>query len=151
MIGPRRWPARGGAGLELTDTAERLAFSATLPDTRAADDVLALVRTGVMRGASVEVRVSAERIEGGVRVIERAVLSAIGIVDTPAYPESEVEARRRRGGRRTWVRGGIKYGVKAHCTCLDGECDEVLSGLKRLRFWTRQSPWSDARPKAWAA
>ena len=116
----------GGAGLELTDTAERLAFTATLPDTRAADDVLALVRTGVMRGASVEMRVSGERFESGVRIIERASLSAIGIVDTPAYPASEVEARRRRGGRRTWVRGGVKYGVKAHCTCLDGECNEVL-------------------------
>ena len=44
--------------------------------TRAADDVLALVRTGVMRGASVEMRVSGERFEGGVRVIERA--SAVG-------------------------------------------------------------------------
>ena len=84
-----------GAGLELADSAERLAFSATLPETRAADDVLALVRTGVMRGASVEMRVTAERMEAGVRVIERASLTGIGIVDTPAYPASEVEARRK--------------------------------------------------------
>ena len=41
-----------GAGLDLADSADRLAFAATLPETRAADDVLALVRTGVMRGAS---------------------------------------------------------------------------------------------------
>ena len=84
----------GGAGLSLDDTAERLAFSADLPATRAADDVLELVRTGVMRGASVEMRVSAERIEAGVRVIERAKLVAIGVVDTPAYRQSEIEARR---------------------------------------------------------
>ena len=82
-----------GAGLDLADSAERLAFTATLPETRAADDVLALVRTGVMRGASVEMRVTGERFESGVRVIERASLSAIGVVDTPAYPASEVEAR----------------------------------------------------------
>ena len=86
--------ARTGAGLALQDTAERLAFAADLPATRAADDVLELVRAGVMRGASVEMRVTAERFESGVRVIERATLSAIGIVDTPAYSESEVEARR---------------------------------------------------------
>ena len=84
-----------GAGLDLADSAERLAFAATLPETRAADDVLALVRTGVMRGASIEMRVTAERIEAGVRVIERAALTGIGIVDTPAYPASEVEARRK--------------------------------------------------------
>ena len=86
--------ARVGAGLTLDDTAERLAFSAELPATRAADDVLELVRAGVMRGASVEMRVTAERFESGVRVVERATLAAIGVVDTPAYPASEVEARK---------------------------------------------------------
>ena len=84
----------GGAGLELSDTGERLAFAAELPATREADDVLELVRRGVVRGASVEMHVTGQRFEGGVRVIERAKLSAIGIVDTPAYPASEVEARR---------------------------------------------------------
>ena len=118
--------ARTGAGLTLDDTGERLAFSATLPATRAADDVLELVRTGIMRGASVEMRVTGERFEGGVRVIQRARLSGIGVVDTPAYPESEVEARRRRGGRRTWVRGGIKFGIESHCTCIAGDCNRVL-------------------------
>ncbi|MCY4479867.1 MAG: HK97 family phage prohead protease [Rhodospirillales bacterium] len=98
--------ARIGAGLTLEDTAERLAFAADLPATRAADDVLELVRAGVMRGASVEMRVTAERIEAGVRVIERATLAAIGVVDTPAYPASEVEARRAEGAprrRRVWL------------------------------------------------
>ena len=100
--------ARVGAGLTLDDTAERLAFSAELPATRAADDVLALVRAGVMRGASVEMRVTAERFESGVRVVERATLAAIAIVDTAAYPQSEVEARRAampRPGprRRVWL------------------------------------------------
>ena len=99
----------GGAGLELSDTAERLAFAATLPETRAADDVLTLVRTGVMRGASIEMRVSAQRFEGGVRVIERAQLGGIAIVDSPAYPASEIEARRaarpapRKPRRRIWL------------------------------------------------
>ena len=99
----------GGAGLELSDTAERLAFAATLPETRAADDVLTLVRGGVMRGASIEMRVTGQRFEGAVRVIERAQLAAIGIVDTPAYPASEIEARRAarpqppKRKRRIWL------------------------------------------------
>ena len=120
-----------GAGLTLDDTDERLAISADLPATQAADDVLALVRAGVMRGLSIEFRAVAERIEGSVRVIERAVLSGIGVVDTPAYPASEVEAR-RRGGRRAWVRGGVRYGVEAHCECLTGECSRVLFRPKAL-------------------
>lgn len=99
----------GGAGLEIADSAERLAFAATLPETRDADDVLTLVRTGVMRGASIEMRVTAQRFDGGVRVIERAQLAAIGIVDTPAYPQSEIEARRAarpqppRDPQRVWL------------------------------------------------
>ena len=99
----------GGAGLTLADSAERLAFAADLPETREADDVLTLVRRGVVRGASVEMRVTGQRFEGGVRVIERAQLSAIGIVDTPAYPASEIEARRaarpqpKPKGRRLWL------------------------------------------------
>ena len=120
----------GGGGLVLEDSARELAIRAELPGTRAADDMLELVRAGVMRGLSIEFRAVAERMESGVRVIERAKLSGVAVVDTPAYPASEVEARRRggrrRGGRRTWIKSGIKYGIKAHCACLDGECGEVL-------------------------
>ena len=83
----------GGGGLVLVDTAEALEVRATLPPTRAADDVLALVKAGVLRGLSVEFRAVAERMEAGVRVIQRARLGGIGVVDTPAYPASEVEAR----------------------------------------------------------
>ncbi|MCE2494038.1 MAG: HK97 family phage prohead protease [Alphaproteobacteria bacterium] len=122
----RRTPlARTGAGLELRDGPDSLELEATLPNTRTADDVLELVRAGVLRGLSIEFEAKAERMESGVRVVDKARLAAVGVVDTPAYPQSEVEAR-RRGERRTWVRGGIKYGVKAHCACLDGECDEVF-------------------------
>ena len=98
----------GGAGLVLLDTAESLVFRADLPETLAADDVLELVRAGVMRGASVEMHVKAQRFADGVRIVERAVLTAIGIVDTPAYPASEVEARRAAWPvpvkrRRVWL------------------------------------------------
>ena len=121
--------ARTGAGLVLIDGRDALRMAATLPQTREAEDTLALVKAGVLRGLSIEFRAVAERFDGGIRVIERAALAGIGVVDTPAYSESEVEARRRGGGgrreRRTWVRGGVRYGVKMHCACLDGSCNEV--------------------------
>ena len=116
----------GGCGLRFDDNAERLALTADLPVTRAADDVLTLVRTGVLRGLSVEFRAVAERFEAGVRVIERATLAGVAVVDTPAYPASEIEARRRRGERRTWIRGGVKYGVKAHCQCAGDGCEVMF-------------------------
>ena len=85
----------GGGGLTLTDTAGELRIEAELPSTRAADDVLELVRAKVLRGLSIEFRALKERVEGGVRIIERARLAAVAVVDTPAYPASYVEARRK--------------------------------------------------------
>ena len=55
--------------------------------------MIELVRTGVLRGLSVEFAALAETMEGNVRVISRARLGAIAVVDEPAYPASEVEAR----------------------------------------------------------
>lgn len=86
----------GGGGLELTDTAAGLELHATLPRTRAADDVLELVRSGVLRGLSIEFRATSERFTGplqDLRVIEKAELHGVGVVDTPAYPSALVEAR----------------------------------------------------------
>ena len=103
----------GGGGLTLHDDGESLRFEADLPATRAADDVLELVRTNVLRGASIEFEATRERMEGDLRIVERARLSAIGIVDTPAYSDSEIEARRAAmaplptvtagGRRRVWL------------------------------------------------
>ena len=78
--------ARTGGGLMLTDSAAALEIRAELPETRAADDVLALVRAKVLRGLSVEFNAMRERMLGGVRVIERAELRGVSVVDRPAYP-----------------------------------------------------------------
>ena len=85
--------ARTGAGLVVADDNRSLRIEAELPETRDADDVLALVRARVLLGLSIEFRAVSERLDGRVRVIERAKLSGIGIVDTPAYSSAEVEAR----------------------------------------------------------
>ena len=88
--------ARTGAGLTLVDSERELRFEAKLPETRDADDTVALVRAGVLRGASVEFRAIKESAVGSTRVIERAELLGIAIVDRPAYSDSVVTAMRSR-------------------------------------------------------
>ena len=66
------------------------------------------MRAGVLRGLSIEFRAVVERMEGETRVISRATLGAVSVVDSPAYPQSEVEARRAAmpapgKRRRFWI------------------------------------------------
>ena len=83
----------GDGGLTLADDGKALAVRAKLPKTRDADDTLALVKAGVLRGLSVEFRARQERREAGVRVIERADLVAIAVVDKPSYEGATVDVR----------------------------------------------------------
>ena len=89
----RRPLARSGSGLTLTDTPQALEVRATLPKTRESDDTLELVRSGVLRGLSIEFKATRERMVSGVRSIQAARLTGIGVVDRAAYPQSSVEAR----------------------------------------------------------
>lgn len=85
----------GGGGMVLTDNGDSLRMVASLPETRDADDALALVRAGVLRGLSTEFLVEAERFEGSMRIIDRAKLVGLAIVDSPAYPSSLIQAREK--------------------------------------------------------
>ena len=82
-----------GGGLILEDSEKALLLRAELPKTSIGDDVLALVRSSVLRGLSVEFSAIKERMVSGVREISKAVLHAIGVVDSGAYRMSVVEAR----------------------------------------------------------
>ena len=85
-------------GLTLTDSPAELRMLAELPSGDAYDSVLSLVGDRLTRGLSVEFHAIEERRTNGVRVIQRATLPALGIVDDPAYPASGVEVRRRGRG-----------------------------------------------------
>lgn len=85
--------ARTGAGLTLTDGSDALRMTAVLPPTRDADDVLQLVRSGVMRGLSTEFIAQDETFEGSLRIIHRAKLVGLAVVDQGAYPASLVAQR----------------------------------------------------------
>ena len=83
----------GGGGLTLTDGSDVLRMSATLPETRDAKYVLALVRSGVMRGLSTEFVAEDESFKGSLRIIKRAKLVGLAVVDQGAYPASLVSQR----------------------------------------------------------
>ena len=77
--------AREPQTLTFEVTEAGLLMRATLPETREADDVLALVTARVLRGLSVEFVANRERMEGGVRVVEAAVIRGLAVVDSGAY------------------------------------------------------------------
>ena len=91
-------------GLQLMDSATELRAAATLPETTLADDAVELIRRGVFRGLSIEFRSLKERDAGGVRVIEKALLSGIAVVDRPAYSQAELQARMAMGAPMRRVR-----------------------------------------------
>lgn len=79
----------------------KVVIDAALPDTARGRDAATMIRNGTYRGLSVEFRAVKEERRGGVRLIRQATLAAAALVDSPAYPSSAVEIRRRAGARRT--------------------------------------------------
>jgi len=92
----RRLVRTGGGGLTLHDSGAELRLEAVLPETRDADDTIALVRSGVLRGFSIEFEARADSWAGDLRTVAAADLPSIGVVDRPAYDSAQgIEVRRR--------------------------------------------------------
>ena len=95
----------GGGGLTLTDSASALSLRAEVPTYR--EDIRDQVTRRILRGFSVEMRVTAEDWPApDKRVIRAAELRGIGLVDRPAYGAATAELAKRAadGGRieRRW-------------------------------------------------
>ena len=102
----RRPLARTGeGGLRLQDGPDALRMTAKLPETRDADDALALVKSGVLRGLSVEFRSLRDSWSDSLRTVHRAALGGIGLVDRPAH-DTTVEARAKA---QTFLVGRYAY------------------------------------------
>lgn len=99
-----------GGGLTLTDTDKALEIRAELPPTQEGNDALELATRRILRGFSVEFTPITERMEGRRRILSRARLDAIGLVDTPAYTGATISAIRSletssapRKRRKLWL------------------------------------------------
>jgi HK97 family phage prohead protease len=87
----------GNASLTLREDDRGLAFEATLPATRAADDILELTRSATITGASIGFRIppggDVWSSRGDVRQLTRIELVEVSAVALPAYDGTEVHAR----------------------------------------------------------
>ena len=79
--------------------AGELVIDQALPDTGAGRDAAAEIRSGLFRGLSVSFEAERQAFSGGVRRIQAAAMTAVGLVDSPSY-DAPVEVRQRREGRR---------------------------------------------------
>ena len=104
-------------GASLTDSPRALSVRADLAE---GSGVLALVRRQALNGFSVEFKPTREhRDAAGVRVVERATLTGLALVDRPAYPAAGAEVRARSG--RT-LRARIPSGKNLGCQCSGPGC-----------------------------
>ena len=123
----------------LADTTRSLDVRADLPEGSAA---LSLVKRGALNGFSIEFHAKAERREAGVRVVERAELTGLALVDRGAYPESKAEVRARSG--RT-MRATIPSGAALDCECVGVGCkvkflnealaEAIAEGIEEGKAW----------------
>ena len=82
---------------------DKLVIDTALPDTQAGRDAAVEIRSGLMRGLSVEFQALKARMVSGVRRIASATLVAGGLVDDPSYSGSTVEVR-DKGRPETYLR-----------------------------------------------
>lgn len=90
----RRKPvARIGAGLTFDNSDRELRATINLPDTTYAREARELVSANILRGFSIEFQSDDSVWNGMERVVRKATVVGIGIVDTPAYKASEIALR----------------------------------------------------------
>ena len=92
--------ARTPDSLVVSETREGIVFRAEPPQTQLLADARALIKQGILRGASIEFRVHGEHMEHSVRVITKGELTGISLVARGAY-DAPVQARHRK--RRVWL------------------------------------------------
>ena len=112
-----------GAGLTFEEDDTALRMRAVVPRTLPGEEALAGVRSGRRAGLSVEFDALEERREPqtGIRIIARAALAGIGLVEKSSYPSAGAEVRARINRR---IKGEVKTRRDIPCRCRAG-CDKI--------------------------
>ena len=108
--------------LTVTDGPRALEVRATLKDASQGEPgsgPLEMVRRGVLRGLSAAFHAIEEHRADDTRVITKAHLVRIGLVDQAAYAGSQVELRAKMGST---VSASIPSGQKLACECSGPDC-----------------------------
>ena len=79
-----------------------LVIDAKLPNSTAGRDAAIEIKSGLMRGLSVEFVSKREENRGGIRTILAGELRGAGLVDSPSYSGSSVAVRRQGGRVERW-------------------------------------------------
>ena len=100
--------ARLGKHLTLEDTNSELRMTATLPETATCNDVLKEIDAELLNGFSVEMKVARDSWQRGVRVIHKAKVYGIGLVDKPAYPEATLRWFTEEAAKKRSINDGVR-------------------------------------------
>ena len=132
---PERRIARTcGGGMVLTQEGDDILLEATLPETRDADDTIALVRAGVLRGFSIEFSAETDEWLGDLRTVTRAGLPSIGVVDRPAFASAQGIELRRSLVDPGANPGRIMPGATTGAVVVSPRADNAKPG-RRMRLW----------------
>ena len=116
-----RLPAQTAAAYDSLTHPTELRVQA---DLREGSAELNLVRRKTLTGLSVEFRALTERRDpSGLRIVERAELPAIGLVDRGSY-RTDIEVRAAM--KDAWLSSRIRTKMPMECICSGPECKQVV-------------------------
>ena len=85
--------AANGRDLKLRDSETALIAETTLPKTTLGQDTAEDIRNGVLTGYSSQFIPRREEYRQAIRHLLSGIMSGLGVVDVPAYPQSQIELR----------------------------------------------------------
>ena len=155
--GALTWPAdgvvlnrqheRGAPIMRVLPTlvGDELRIDQILPDTVAGRDAATEIRSGLLRGLSVSFQAARQVFASGVRRIQSATMTAVGLVDEPSY-HAPVEVRARVHGkaaptRMAMISAAELRSVLGADAALQGRVDSIYAAAcARVKRYSINAP-----------